>query len=99
MNVLYVGKEPLRNVGAFRTRSMDFQFRLIDVSVMDGLPLIQSEDLGDNMLALLTRCDRELVLRRVEEKIGLLPHGLRESHHIFLPLSDKNFVQSLQWGP
>ena len=42
INVLYVGKEPLRNVGAFRTRLMDFQFRLIDVSEMDGLPLLES---------------------------------------------------------
>lgn len=88
MNVLYVGKEPLRNVGEFRTRSMDFRFRLIDMSEMDGLPLLESEDLGDNMLALLTRCDRELVLRRVEEKIGLLPHGLREeSARLFMILS------------
>ena len=88
MNVLYVGKEPLRNVGEFRTRSMEFRFRLIDMSELDGLPLIESEDLGDNMLALLTRCDRELVLRTVETTIGLLPHGLREeSARLFMILS------------
>jgi len=88
MNVLYVGREPLRMRGEFRTRSLDFRFRLIDVSALDGGPLIESEDIGDNMLALLTHADREAVLRRVEMQLGLLPPGLRgESARLFVILS------------
>ncbi len=78
MVVLYVGKRPLRMLGAFTTPSMRFEFRLLDMREFDGEPLLNSEDLGDNMLALLTRCDQERVLRRVEERLRKLPGGEKE---------------------
>ncbi len=78
MVVLYVGKRPLRVTGAFTTPSMRFEFRLLDMREFDGEPLLSSEDLGDNMLALLTRCDQDRVLRRVEERLRKLPGGEKE---------------------
>ena len=78
MVVLYVGKRPLRMTGAFTTRSMRFEFRLLDMREFDGEPLLNSDDLGDNMLALLTRCDQERVLRRVEDRLRKLPGGEKE---------------------
>jgi len=88
MIVLYAGRDPLRMPSEFRTRSMHFQFRLIDVREFDGEPLITSDDIGDNMLALLTRCDRERVLHCVERKLEALPHGEREeAARLFVLLS------------
>lgn len=88
MVVLYVGREPLRMPAVFQTRSMRFQFRMIDAREFDGEALIASEDLGDNMLALLTPFDRERVLQRVEQKLGALPRGEREeAARLFVLLS------------
>jgi hypothetical protein len=78
MVVLYVGKRPLRMADEFATPSMRFHFRLLDIRQFDGEPLAASSDLGDNMLALLTGCDRERVMRRVEDRIRMLPGGEKE---------------------
>lgn len=78
MVVLYVGKQPLRMKSGFHTGSLGFRFRLLDIRDFDGEPLLASDDLGDNMLALLTRCDQERVLQRVEEQLRKLPGGAKE---------------------
>ena len=78
MVVLYVGKRPLAMSPIFSTPSLTFTFRLIDIREFDGEPLIQSKDLGDNMLAMLTKADQEIVLRKVEAGLKKLPPGKRE---------------------
>lgn len=78
MVVLDVGKSPLRMKGVFSTSSLQFRFKLLDIREFDGEPLLKSDDLGDNMLALLTRCDQDRVLHRVEEQIQRLPGGRKE---------------------
>jgi len=78
MVVLYVGNRPLRMKGEFKTSSLGFRFRLLDIRDFDGGPLLASEDLGDHMLALLTRYDQERVLRRVEDQLRKLPGGEKE---------------------
>jgi hypothetical protein len=88
MVVLYVGKEPLRMKGEFRTPWMRFRYRLLDIREFDGEPLLASDDLGDNMLALLTRLDQERVLARVEEQLQRLPGGKRaEAARLFVVIS------------
>ena len=67
--VLYVGNEPVRVPVLFLTPTMKFEFRLIDIRDFEGEPLVQSADLTDNMLALLTRANQERVMRRVEERL------------------------------
>jgi hypothetical protein len=88
MVVLYIGKEPLRMEGVFKTPSMDYGFRMLDIRDFEGEPLIESGDLGDNMLALLTECDQERVLRRVEEQLQLLPGAEKlDEARLFVVLS------------
>ncbi len=88
MVVLYLGDRPMRVAPAFVTPSMNFQYRLIDIRSFEGEPLLSSADLGDNMLALLTRCDRQKVLQRVEERLSRLPPGEKEdAARIFMIIS------------
>ena len=78
MVVLYVGRRPLAMKPIFSTPSLTFTFRLIDIREFDGEPLIKSNDLGDNMLALLTKSDQEIVFQKVEARLKNLPPGKRE---------------------
>ena len=73
--VLYVGQDKLGARARFHTPAMRYQFRLIDIREFDGDPLLESNDLTDNMLALLTRTDQERVMRRVEERLVELRAG------------------------
>lgn len=62
--VLYVGKEPLRMKPVFKTKKLTFEFRILDIRDFDGEPLLNSDDLADQMLALLTNADKERVIAR-----------------------------------
>jgi len=70
--VLYVGREPLAMLPVFETPSMRYEFQLLDMHEVDGEPLVESNDWGDNLLALLTPVEQERVLRKVEEQIRKL---------------------------
>ena len=70
--VLYVGREPLTMLPVFETPSMRYEFQLLDMHEVDGEPLVESNDWGDNLLALLTPVEQERVLRKVEEQIRKL---------------------------
>jgi len=88
MVVLYVGREPLRMTSRFQTPSMLFEYRLLDIREFDGEPLVESEDLGDNMLALLTDFDPERVLQRVEARLRDLEAGEKsDAARLFVVLS------------
>lgn len=88
MVVLYVGKEPLRMAPRFQTPSMRFDYRLLDIREFDGEPLVESDDLGDNMLALLTDFDPERVLQRVEARLRELEPGEKsDAARLFVVLS------------
>lgn len=76
--VLYVGPEPLSMSPRFQTPAMDFCYELVDIREFDGAMLLDSEDLGDCMLALLTRSDKEAVGRRVWPEIEKMPPSQRE---------------------
>ena len=88
MVVLYVGREPLRMAPRFQTPSMLFEYRLLDIREFDGEPLVESDDLGDNMLALLTGFDPERVLQRVEMRLRELEPGEKpDAARLFVVLS------------
>jgi hypothetical protein len=70
--VLYAGKQPLTISPVFKTPSMTYYFRILDLKTFDGEPLLASEDWGDNILALLTPVEQERVLQRVEAQIRKL---------------------------
>ena len=88
MAVLYVGKKPLKANAFFKTKSMQFDFELLDIRDFEGEPLLRSSDLGDNMLALLTPFDHESVMRRVLDRLRKLPSAQQaEAARIFVVIS------------
>ena len=65
--VLYVGPEPMRMPAEFR----GYQYRIIDVSLIDAEPLLASDRLEDNVVAVLFRlADQRAALRRILERIA-----------------------------
>jgi hypothetical protein len=70
--VLYIGQEPLTMRPVFETPSMRYEFQLLDMHEVDGEPLVESDDWGDNLLALLTPVAQERVLHKVEKQIRKL---------------------------
>jgi hypothetical protein len=63
--VLYIGRERLKMQPVFETPAMRYEFHLLDMHEVDGEPLLQSDDWGDNLLALLTPVEQERVMCRV----------------------------------
>jgi len=73
--VLYVGEPALRMENELRGPGVLFQYRLIDIRTLDGDRLLESEDVGDNVIAILARLrDHKDAVRRIVERIaGLVP--------------------------
>jgi predicted transposase YdaD len=71
--VLYVGEPALRMESALRGPGMSFEYRLIDIRSLDGDRLLESGDVGDNVIAILAglRDDKEAVHRIVARIAGL----------------------------
>jgi hypothetical protein len=70
--LLFASQRPLTMSPVFETPSMRFEFRILDLKIWDGEPLLASEDWGDNVLALLTDVEQERVLQRVEAQLHKL---------------------------
>jgi hypothetical protein len=72
--VLYVGYEPMRMLEEFH----GYRYRIIDVSVMDAEPLLASERVEDNVIAVLFRLtDQRAALRRILDRIAQAEQGKR----------------------
>lgn len=56
---LYVGAEPLRMKSVVTGPDWAFRFQLIDIRELDGETLLASGNMGDNVVAILTRLGRE----------------------------------------
>src|ERR1022692_4572454 len=71
--LLYVGEAPMRMESQLRGPDLSFEYRLIDIRELDGERLLESGDVGDNVIAILARLrdDREAVHRIVERIAGL----------------------------
>ena len=54
--LLYVGEAPMRMESELRGLDVLFQYRVIDIRDRDGDRLLESEDVGDNVIAILTDC-------------------------------------------
>ena len=78
--VLYVGEAPMNMPTELKDEDGDFlaRYRLIDIRELDGEALRASEDLGDNMIAILTRLrDHRVAIRDIVAKIAGLPESER----------------------
>jgi len=72
--VLYVGPDPMRMPEEFH----GYRYRIIDVSLIDAEPLLASERLEENVVAVLFRLrDQRAALRRILERIAQAEPGRR----------------------
>jgi len=78
--VLYVGEAPMRMESALRGPGLSFEYRLIDIRALDGDSLLESEDVGDNVIAILAHLrDHKEAVRRIVERIAGLAMAERET--------------------
>lgn len=77
--VLYIGDAPMRMKDKLIGPDFRFTCRLLDIRDLESEQLLNSHDIGDNVIAILTRLrdDKEAV-RRIVKKIAGLPAGERE---------------------
>jgi hypothetical protein len=77
--VLYVGEAPLNMEDTLVGPSLQFQYRLIDVRDLDGERLLQSPQMGDNVIAILARLrDQRGALHEILDKLSDLEIDERE---------------------
>jgi predicted transposase YdaD len=71
--LLYVGEAPMHMENELRGPDLSFQYRLIDIRTLDGDRLLESAEVGDNVIAILARLrdDKDAVHRIVERIAGL----------------------------
>ena len=78
--VLYVGEPALRMENELRGPGVLFRYQLIDIRTLDGERLLESENLGDNVIAILARLrDHEGAVRKIVERIAGLAVAERET--------------------
>jgi len=73
--LLYVGEAPLKMAGELRAPDVWFRYRAIDIRDLDGDRLLESDQVGDNVIAVLARLrdGREAVRKIVGRIAGLAP--------------------------
>ncbi|HUQ90880.1 MAG TPA: hypothetical protein VM120_04300 [Bryobacteraceae bacterium] len=68
--VLYVGDAPMNMSSRLRQPGLDFEYKLLDIRKLDAEEFLDSEQLGDNLVAILcTMQDRSAGIRRILERI------------------------------
>ena len=78
--LLYVGEAPLQMGDELRGPDLWFRYRAIDIRDLDGERLLESEDIGDNVIAVLARLrDHKDAVRRIVERIAGLAAGERQT--------------------
>ncbi len=78
--LLYVGQAPLRMDNELRGPDAWFRYRLIDIRSLDGDSLLESEEIGDNVIAILAHLrDHKEAVRMVSRRIAGLAAGARET--------------------
>jgi hypothetical protein len=73
--LLYVGEEPLRMATELRGGGLSFHYEAVDIRSLDGDRLLESEEVGDNVIAILAhlRDHKEAVRKIVARLAGLEP--------------------------
>jgi hypothetical protein len=78
--VLYVGEAPLGMDNELRGPDAWFRYRMIDIRELDGDALLESEETGDNVIAILARLrDHKAAIRKIVGRIADLPVSEREA--------------------
>ncbi|MGO9256592.1 MAG: DUF4351 domain-containing protein [Bryobacteraceae bacterium] len=78
--LLYVGEAPLRMESELSGPDVSFRYRAIDIRDLDGDRLLESENIGDNAIAVLARLrDHKDAVRRIVEKIAGLAASERQT--------------------
>ena len=77
--VLYVGEPPLKMDDTLLGPDLQFRYRLVDVRDLDGERLRESQEMGDNVIAILTRLrDQREALNEILSKLSDLDIDARE---------------------
>lgn len=78
--LLYVGDAPLRMESELRGPNLLFQYRLIDIRTLDGDRLLESDEVGDNVIAILAQLrDHKEAVRKIFARIAGLAAAERET--------------------
>jgi hypothetical protein len=78
--VLYVGEAPLAMDNQLQGPDLSFRYRLVDIRELDGERLLESEETGDNVIAILARLrDHEAAIRKIVCRIAELPEAERKA--------------------
>ena len=78
--LLYVGEAPLRMESELRADDVWFRYRAVDIRDLDGDRLLESQDVGDTVIAILARLrDHKDAVRRILERIAGLVAAERET--------------------
>ncbi len=76
--VLYVGEKPLRMKSTVSGPDFFFRFHVVDIRSFETEPLLASPELGDNVIAILTRLGQaKETVKRVLAKIAQAPAAER----------------------
>jgi predicted transposase YdaD len=82
---LYVGRPRMCMPDALEGPGVAFKYTLIDVRELDGEELLASPQIGDNLIAILTRLrDHRGAIRQIATRVAELPQGVREEALIHL---------------
>lgn len=77
--LIYVGDVPLRMDSELAGPDLSFRYELMDIREVDGVPLLESRDVSDNVIAILTRLDDEkTAIRRILGSITRMEPAKRE---------------------
>ncbi len=78
--VLYVGEKPLRMKGSLSGSHFSFNCRIVDIRELDGDRLLESDQIGDNVIAVLARIsDQRTVVKRILTRIASTEPGERST--------------------
>jgi hypothetical protein len=77
--LLYVGDPPLRMPSELTGPNVTFRYETVDIRDLDGDGLLESDQIGDNVIAILARLrDRRLAVHRILTRIAKLDRVPRE---------------------
>jgi len=78
--LVYLGEAPLTMQSELSGPRLSYSYRIVDIRDLDGERLLASPEVGDNIVAILTRLpDRRATIRRIVERIRGLGPGEREA--------------------
>ena len=78
--LLYVGDAPLRMATDLRGGGLSFEYQAVDIRSLDGHLLLDSDEVGDNVIAILANLrDHKEAVRKIMTRLGGLPPSERET--------------------